>query len=268
MNHLKNCIILIGKEPGQGRLLISVTANGQTKATAIGNMDSVPNCVSRCKPAEGIAHCRITIDANGGMTLTNLKPQNVTFVNGTEIVSKKVSPESRVELGKNRYPINLYTILSAASQIVGTNNPVNPPKPASPTNYPRSIRHLERVWNDYDKALYDIQIRQKKDGIFRSLYMPIIVASTLLGYALNFLGIDKNLTGVLSIFLYIIAASVLFYGIYKFVKDKSIEERKELNDKFQDDYICPHCNHFLGFQAYKILKQNTNCPYCKGGFTE
>ena len=268
MSTLKNCTILIGKEPGQGRLLVSATTNGQTKVTAIGNINSVPNCVSRCKPTEGVAHCQITIDSNGDMTLTNLKPQNVTFVNGTEIVSKRISLESHVALGKDRYIINLYALLSTVTQIVGTSNPVNPSNPNKPASTPRSIRHLERVWNDYDKALYDLQIRQKKDGIFRSLYMPIIIASTLLGYALNFLGIDKQLTSVLSILFYIIAASVLFYGLYKAIKDKSIEERKELNEKFQDDYICPHCNHFLGFQAYKILKQNSNCPYCKGGFTE
>ena len=266
MDALKNSIILIGKEPGQERILISVTTNGQTKATSIGNMGNVPNSVSRCKPAEGIAHCKITTDANGTMVLTNLKSQNVTYVNGTEIVSKKISSESNIALGKDRYPINLHTIVDAAIKIAGRRYDV-PPSPI-PNNNVRSIRHLERVWDDYDKGLYDLQIRQKKAGIFRSLYLPIVVLSTLLGYALNFAGIDKTLTAVLSFLFYIIAAIVLFYGLYKAIKDNSIEERKELNDKFQDDYICPHCNHFLGFQAYKILKQNTNCPYCKGGFTE
>ena len=90
IENLKGKTILVGKEPGNGRLFVSVKINGQPKTAAIGEMNSVPNSVSRCKPAENTAHCKIEVDATGNLIVTNLKPQNVTYVNGAEIVSKKV----------------------------------------------------------------------------------------------------------------------------------------------------------------------------------
>ena len=36
----------------------------------------------------------------------------------------------------------------------------------------------------------------------------------------------------------------------------------ELNSRLQADYICPHCQRFLGFVPYTILKQKGYCPNC------
>ena len=36
----------------------------------------------------------------------------------------------------------------------------------------------------------------------------------------------------------------------------------ELNARLQADYICPHCQRFLGFVPYTILKQKGYCPNC------
>ena len=129
LENLKNKTILVGKESGNGRLFVSVKINGQPKTAAIGDMNSVPNSVSRCKPAEGTAHCKIEIDATGSMVVTNLKPQNVTYVNDAEIVSKKVKQNGVIELGKDRYPVNVNTIIETASKIVTSVCPPPPPPP-------------------------------------------------------------------------------------------------------------------------------------------
>ena len=114
MERLKGKTILIGKEPGQGRLLVAIQGNG--KSAAIGAPGSVPACVSRCKPSEGVAHAKITVDQTGNMTITNMKPQNVTFVNGSEIASKRVSSSNTVELGKDRFSINLPVVIETAKK--------------------------------------------------------------------------------------------------------------------------------------------------------
>ena len=36
----------------------------------------------------------------------------------------------------------------------------------------------------------------------------------------------------------------------------------ELNARLQADYICPHCQRFLGSVPYTILKQKGYCPNC------
>ena len=71
MEQLKGKTILIGKEPSQGRLLVALPGSG--KSAAIGLPGSVPASVSRCRPAEGIAHAKISIDQSGNIILTNLK---------------------------------------------------------------------------------------------------------------------------------------------------------------------------------------------------
>ena len=124
---LKGKTILVGKEPRNGRLFVSVKVKGQPKTAAIGEMNSVPNSVSRCKPAEDTAHCKIEVDNSGNVIVSNLKPQNVTYVNGVEIVSKSVKPNGFIELGKDRFSVGVSTILETASKIVVSVCPPPPP---------------------------------------------------------------------------------------------------------------------------------------------
>lgn len=251
MERLKGKEILIGKEPHGHRLLIAVKNGGQIKSVAIGAEGGVPNCVSRCKPAEAIAHCKLVIGQDGVMSIHNLKMENVTYVNDMEIGVREVSDKSNVALGKDKYPMDINKILTAAHNLI------------EKEPFGHSIKHLQRVWEKYDKDLYELQKRQKNLGLIKSLYMPCTVISGMAGLAFKHLGVDGSISDTVSLVMYFIAAAVLFYGLYKTVTDRSIEEKKQLNEKFQEDYVCPHCKRFLGFQPYNILSQNKNCPYNK-----
>ena len=128
MDRLKGKTILIGKEPGQSRLLVAIQSNG--KSATIGTPGSVPACVSRCRPADGVAHAKIYVDHNGNMVLTNIKSRNVTYVNGSEIASKHVSLANSVELGRNRFRIDLPLVIETAKKIAtATTNPIPHPPP-------------------------------------------------------------------------------------------------------------------------------------------
>lgn len=257
MERLKGKTILIGKEPGQGRLFVCVAVNGQPKAAAIGHPGSVPNCVSRCKPAEGVAHCKIEVDPSGNMILTNLKPQNVTFVNDAEIMSKRIDASSRVALGKDKFPVPLSAVVEVAKKLV----PSSPP-PAQEF----SIRHLEKVWNEYEESLETIQRRQQQMGKRRML--PIMIGSAS-GIAAP---IFATLVATASLYVTVPIAFVSFLIYMKNYreKDTSIEDRKTANNFFIDNYVCPNpaCRHFMGNQPYKILKQNKKCLYCGCLLTE
>ena len=256
MERLKNKAIFIGKEPGQGRLLIAMNVNGQMKAAALGMVNSVPASVSRCKPGESVAHCKIEIDAKGAMVVTNMKAQNVTYVNGAECISKKITEKSSISLGADMYSIDIKEILETAKKLVGT----MPPPPPSP----KSIRYLEKVYDEYETALESIAYRQQEKGKQRMLPMIISMSSGALSVILGLVipGGVVYITGaitVISLFIYI--------KMYN-EKDNSIEEKKAANNKYIDNYVCPHCEHFLGNQPYKVLRQNKNCPYCKGAWKE
>ena len=156
-------------------MFVSVKINGQPKTAAYGEMNSVPNSVSRCKPAENTAHCKIEIDTTGNLIVTNLKPQNVTYVNGAEIVSKRVKPDGMLELGKDRYLVSVSTILETASKIVAKVSPTPPPPPEE-----YSIKHLQKVWDDYNNGLRDIKIRTKNIGLLSSIPMAFSMLGGLI----------------------------------------------------------------------------------------
>ena len=265
MERLKGKTILIGKEPGQGRLLVAIQGNG--KSAAIGAPGSVPACVSRCKPSEGVAHAKITVDQTGNMTITNMKPQNVTFVNGSEIASKRVSSSNTVELGKDRFSINLPVVIETAKKIVTVVGPQPPQPPTNPTKK-FNISHLKRVWDTYEKEIDRIAQQQQETGKKRML--PTMVGS-LSGVASPILA---TLVAVNTLYITVPVAAISFglYFINYKKKDTSYEERKEATERFTDEYVCPNpdCNKFLGNISYKLLKKqySMHCPYCKSEYVE
>jgi len=243
MDNLKGKTILVGKEPGNGRLYVSVNVNGQHKVAPIGEMQSVPNSVSRCKPGENTAHCKITVGGNGEMTITNMKPQNMTYVNGTEVATKRIKAGCRIELGKDRYAMDLNAVIQAARKMVGVEY---------------SIRHLEIVWNEYNDSMKKIKIRQKNLGLLSNIPMGFSMFGGLVA------GVAPEIREIAIVFT-CIALLIMLIGFYKRFTDKSIYELDELTEDFQRKYICPNpeCHHFMGNQSYNILRQNKSCPYCK-----
>ncbi len=237
--------ILVGREPEQGRLAVAVT--GQPKIATIGMPGSVPTGVSRCIPAQNKAHVMISVGVDGSMTATNMKPQNQTLVNGLSIVSKHVEPESMLEMGAERFRVPLKAVIEAAMKIV-------------PETY--SIRHLEKVWEDYLAAQKELRDKQKRVnlirtgcGMFTMCAMPCIYFFGPVGYVLTAIGIIGNL-----------------YSFIGLKNDDTPERMREINEDFQERYVCPNPKdgRFLGNQSYRMLKKSTGmkCPYCHAQFTE
>lgn len=280
MDRLKGKTILIGKEQGQGRMLISVAG----KTAAVGPTNCVPNSVSRCKVAEGIAHAKISVDQNGNMTLTNMKTQNVTYVNGSEIASKRITSSNTVELGKDRFNINLPVVIETAKKLAvvsggnggqggnGGNNGqggnsgqgIN----GTVTKKKYNISHLKRVWDTYEKEMDRIAQQQQETG--KKKMLPIMVGS-FSGVASPILA---TLVAVNTLCITVPVAAISFglYFINYRKKDTSYEERKEASERFTDEYVCPNpdCNKFLGNLSYKLLKKqySMHCPYCKCEYVE
>ncbi len=254
MDRLKGKNILIGKEPGQGRLLLSVAVEGHPRQAVV--QSAVPDSVSRCMPLENVAHCKIAVDNSGLMRLYNLKSQNVTYVDGMEIESKAINANSKVALGKDHFPINISTILNAAKQLV--------PQAAAAMPEEFSIAHLEKVWDEYESALENIQLKQQKANKMRML--PIMIGS-LSAVASP---VIATVAAVESLYITvpIAAISFLMYFVIYQRKDTSLDEKKEANKRFMTDYVCPNpnCRHFMGNQHYQILSQSTKCPYCGARF--
>lgn len=253
LDSLKGKTILIGKEAGQGRLLAAIAETG--KAVALGTVGSVPNSVSRCRPIEGIAHCKIVVGMDGSMTITNLKPQNVTYVNGVEVVSKHISTNSQIALGMDMYHINMNAVMNALESIV-------PPPPSPPLN----IKPLEKIWNVYYSK--SLKIQQRRNSL--ALWSRVPMLFTMGGGALTALAKEQDWQELftLTAFFTIIGFLIMLYGFWKSFSDDSIKQLEEIKEDFEQHYVCPNkdCHHFLGYKKYSLLTQDKACPYCKSRF--
>jgi len=254
LDSLKGRTILIGKEPGQGRLLLTIVGTGKT--IALGSAGSVPNSVSRCKVAEGVAHCKIVVGMDGSMTITNMKPQNVTYVDGIEIVSKRITTSSQVALGMDRYQINVATLIQALGKIT-------PPPPPPPLG----IAHLEKIWDDYYAQTLEIARHRNTLALWTRVPMLFTMGSGALVALANNQDWPKEIFTLTTI-MTIIGFVIMLYGFWKSYTDDSVKQSEAIKEDFEQHYVCPNheCRHFLGYKKYSLLKQDKACPYCKSKF--
>ncbi len=222
--------IIIGRDANTSQLRITM---GQQSKT-FGAMGCVPMTVSR-------QHCSITQNADGTYKIVNLKPQNVTFVNGVEVMAKVITERDRIELGPSKFLVSWDWIKSFAPQMV-------------------DFRPLKRVWEEYDGHKLDQQIADRKFNSLRGITGLITMGAIALGFV-----VPEFRESLLFIGLYVLAILISAAFTYKAYKDssKGPMKQKKLADDFQQTYICPHCHHFLGFQSFTVLMQNEACPYCK-----
>lgn len=234
---------VIGKEEGQHRLLVKIGS----KAFVVGSPQSVPNTVSR-------SHCSLSVDFSDDqsrkvtkMKIQNLKPQNITYVDGQEVEAKSINESSHIQLGIGRYPMDLKQIVDGMRKFL----------PPLIKKYP--IVHLKKIWEEYDEEKLRIS-----DGAARNANKQRLQGIlSMLGMLIAFVP-DINQT----IRIIIIAAALLiaiFFFIKGFSDDTVQRKLHDLDEDFRKRYVCPNpdCRHFVGNIPYDILSQNTGCQHCK-----
>ena len=205
----------------------------------IGSEGSVPKTVSR-------QHCKITIKTDGSMLLVNLKPTNITFINGIAAVQKSIAKSDLIELGSDRYKLELKALLDIVDSEI-------------PKAY--SITHLKAVWEKYDQAKTEIQVQRDKSAAIQSVTGILSMASIACGFIPS---IPIAVRG----FLYAIAIvlAVVFF-VYRIKHaGEFVHQLKELDEQFHKDYVCPNpeCQRFLGNIPYDdLVKQTKSCFVCK-----
>jgi predicted RNA-binding Zn-ribbon protein involved in translation (DUF1610 family) len=253
MKDLGGASIYVGKDPNQDRLIVSLRINGKIKSAVLDSVRGVPPSVSRAVPAENIAHCRIDVDENGQMQLHNLKEQNVTFVNNVAVLTKKIFPNSVVELGRDNFQMPLDKVLDVSRKIM---NEIVPPKPVS-------IVHLKAVWEEREAELDRIALKQQKRNKQQRIPIMIGAASGVIVPVLATTFSAKTLYFTLPIAVIVLLCHIRVF----FDKDTSNEEKKAADQKLFENYVCPKCKRFLRNQHYRELSQNTKCPYCGIGWS-
>lgn len=222
--------IIFGREEKTSQLQAKVNNLSFT----FGDNGSVPKTVSR-------QHCKVTVLGEGAFMLQNLKMENDTFVNGMGIQTKQVTQQDVIELGSSHYKLRWDYVQAVLSKTV-------------------NVSHLEQIWNDYQDKKLQQQIAERKFNTLKGATGLI----TMIAIAMNL--ILGNNTMYIVLYAVAILLSLGFTIKAYIAASKLPNEMKVLTEKFQKDYSCPKCNHYLGAQSYELLKQNKACPYCKVNF--
>jgi hypothetical protein len=233
--------IIIGREEGARRL--HCVAGG--REFNIGAAGSVPLSVSR-------QHCKLTVNGND-ITIENIKVQNITFVDGNQIVRKNITPTSKVQLGEERFLIPLQQILQLATG----------GKMGGPEVPTFSLKPLKSVWEEYDRRKMEIQNDAAKSANKQRLQGIL----SMLGMCVGFIpGIDPTVRIVI-----IVAA--LAIAIYFFIKgsmNESVQQQlHDLDEEFAKKYKCPNpkCGKPFGNVPYRNLEYNKQCFACGCKYT-
>lgn len=231
--------IIIGRDSNSNKLALLVDGKRGIDSSVI-----LPLCVSRLKPEENLGHCCISIRKDN-IRIINMNSQNVTYVDGEEIVdSVKIDIHSIIELGVDQYRINIKKLLNKIGYIP-----------------PVSIKHLKRIWEKYDRAILKLQVEQQKAANQQKLQGLISQASVLCVIIPSVIP-SIPIPGIVRVIL-VIGAMAL--GIYFYIKGTKTEEsfvvkKREIDERFKDDYVCPKCGYFFGFTPYENLTYKKNCP--------
>lgn len=108
---------------------------------------------------------------------------------------------------------------------------------------------LAQIWNDYDKQK---RIWERYSMLVNSIRMIVPVITIALTMVLG-----QNIAIQISVIVAITA--VVMVATESLNKKKNIKIA-ELNLELQRVYLCPHCQKFLGFIPYKVLKAHRYCP--------
>ncbi len=233
--------IIIGREDGVSRL--HVVAGG--REFNLGQAGSVPRSVSR-------QHCRLTVNG-GDITIQNMKPQNVTYVDGNQIFSKSITAASQVQLGADRYTVPLQQIL----QLAGVS------AQGSPSVGSFSLQPLESVWDEYDRRRLEIQENAAKLANRQRIQGILSMLAMLIGF---FPGIDPTVR----VLIILAALAVAIYFFVKGSRDKTVTSQlHDLDEEFAAKYKCPNpaCGKPFGAIPYRSLKYNKQCFSCGCKYT-
>lgn len=256
--------ILIGREvDGTHLVALTLDANGgKPTKTYIG--DNVSTSVTRLRLVDNnrwVGHCKIDIENDGSMRISNMKAENITRVNGNGVASRAITWNDNITLGSGEYQLDMTKVRKLTQTINGGSGGKGSGTSATEA---KSIKHLEYVWKKYDEDKHNLQKKNRSLNLLRSSASIFTVPVIALSGFMSSKGIDG------ASFLWIISAIgavITIWGWYRSYKFDINVETEKLNEWLKQNYCCPHCSLPLtGMGEYAMLFGKVNitkkCPHC------
>ncbi len=183
-------------------------------------------------------HARLIGEEDGCLLLEDLNSTNGTFVNGVQIMKKRVFKNDVIYLG-DHYVLSL-------SEVLKRDN-----------DYSEEFTALKKIYDDYIQEKIKIQSsNQFKTRLLQSL--PFALPG-IVGVVMGFLGKGSPTLFGISLFIAVCAPTI---GIYLGAKQaaKVPRQLQKIANQFKIDYVCPKCGTFLGEIPWESLKNRKECP--------
>ena len=215
--------IVIGRDAATGKLRL--TADKQT--ATFGADGSVSQ-----------QHVKLSFADDGMIALTNLNIDNDSYVNHRGVERKQIKKGDRIVLGSDGYQLTWDIIEPFMPKLA-------------------DISGLKTVWDDYQTARLEMQIKERRFNTLRSATGLITMFAVVLGMVTGH-------GSTLYMLLYVGAAIVslaFFFVAYRASSRIPIEQNR-LAEEAKERYRCPQCGAKLVLQDFDMLSQQKGCPHC------
>jgi hypothetical protein len=182
-------------------------------------------------------------DGEGFLLIEDLLSTNGTFVNGAQVLKKRISMSDKIVLGSN-YQLNISEALK------------------SKNDYREEFAALKPVYDEFVAQ----KVRIQSATTFRSrLFQALPFALPgIVGVAIGFSGKGSPLFLGISLLVAVCApAAGVYFGAKQAAKAPKLLQ--DLSHRFKIDYVCPKCGAFLGEIPWESLANKKQChaPGCK-----
>ncbi|MDR1980311.1 MAG: FHA domain-containing protein [Tannerellaceae bacterium] len=186
-------------------------------------------------------HARLSREKDGSLMLEDLGSTNGTYVNGAQIVKKRISPADTIILG-NGYALDIRHVLH------------------SDNDYSDQFLLLKEIYARYIEQKVKIQSsNQFKTRLFQTL--PFVIPG-IIGLFIGMTNKDNPALFGVSLLITICIPTI---GIYLAARQSSKipQQLQDISNQFKIDYVCPKCGTFLGEIPWESLAKRKQCHACK-----
>ena len=238
----------------------------QEQSIIIGRQGSQPSIIDDLSVSK--RHLSATPTADGRWSIEDLGSTNGTYVNGLPIVTAIVDADTPIMLGSLQTTIG--ALLQLSTQSARPKPAAKPAAQPAPTPTPAadgsvSIKHLEKVYEQYRHDTLEIARRRNHASVYRML--PMAIGMPLVMGLVGMFTSDMAVKGVCMGGLMALGSTLTLRMIP--MGDRLAEQQFDINRRFQVDYSCPCCHNFMGAaKPYEVLVKQGQCPFCKAKFKE
>lgn len=240
-------------------------------------------------------HAKVSWDGSV-MTIEDLESTYGTYVNGTQVEKRIITPNDEVTLGSRngsrlyydevlrRMGVNVPKPEPHVYQKPKTPVPPQPKTPVTPKQnppvsqnpkppvaddeidpvYSAKVRALEDVYVDYQESLAALTGGNGKIMLIRML--PSMIIASVSG-VVSIKIPDEYRTayyivcGIVTVIIFLITNHICNQKMAD-----SARERTRLYEQFELDYVCPECGQSWKGHSFAFLRRKGCCPYCKKKF--